>query len=149
MSLEFIGLFLFLAGFIVGLGAVTVIDSLGFCARNSTYFTLTTIRAHQITKPLIWLGMFLAILGGAIFYSQNPYSVIIVLQCILAIILIFNGLFLSFYVSPRLLQKEKEEKGNTKLLSKSMQAKIAVSFVISFIGWWTSVLLLVGYILST
>lgn len=148
MNVEFIGLFLFLAGFIVGLGAVTVIDTLGFCARNSTYFTLATIRAHKITKPLIWLGMFLAILGGALFYSQNVYSDIMVIQVVLAFILIGNGLFLSFYISPLLLKKEKKEGSHVTLLAHELQVKITISFIISFVCWWSSVALLCAYLLN-
>ncbi len=49
-----------------GLGAVTVIDLHGFLGRTSSYWTEATIRTHKITKPLIWKGMFLAILGGII-----------------------------------------------------------------------------------
>lgn len=143
------GLFLFLAGFIVGLGAVTVIDLHGFLGIRSIYWTETTIRTHKVTKPLIWLGTFLAILGGYIFYSNNPFSPIIIVQAVLALILTLNGCFLSFYVSPLLLKKEKKEKGHITLLSSSLQAKIAVSFVISFVGWWSSLLLLVLYLLTT
>lgn len=148
MNVEFIGLFLLLAGFVVGLGAVTVIDTLGFCARNSPYFTLATIRAHKITKPLIWFGMFLAIVGGVLFYSQNTYSEIMLYQAILALVLICNGLFLSFYVSPLLIKKEKAEGAQITLLDSELQAKITVSFVISFVGWWTSVLLFAYYLLQ-
>lgn len=146
MNMEFIGLFLYIAGFIVGLGAVTVIDTLGFCGIRSVYFTETTIRAHKITKPLIWLGILLAIIGCSIFYSVNPNFPLIFLQLVLFLILILNGCFLSFYVSPRLIQKEKKEKGNIRLLHESMQKKIAVSFIISFLCWWGSVLILVNFL---
>ncbi len=142
-----LGLFLFLAGFIIGLGAVTVIDLHGFLGMHSTYWTKTTIRAHKVTKPLIWIGIFLTILGGYIFYSNNPFSSIIIVQSVLTVTLILNGCFLSFYISPLLLKKEKKEKGHITLLSSSLQVKIAVSFVISFVGWWSSLLLLVLYLL--
>lgn len=143
-----LGLFLFLAGFIVGLGAVTVIDLNGFLGIHSTYWTETTIRVHKVTKPLIWLGMFFAIVGGYIFYSNNPFSPIISIQFVLAILLILNGCFLSFYISPRLLMKERKEKNHMKLLPSSLQSKIAASFVISFIGWWGSLFLLVLYLVA-
>lgn len=141
------GLLLFLAGFIVGLGAVTVIDLHGFLGMHSTYWTEATIRTHKVTKLLIWLGMILAILGGIIFYTNNPFSPIIPIQVVLAAILILNGCFLSFYISPLLLKKERKEKDHIKLLSSSLQAKIAISFVISFAGWWSCLFLLVLYLL--
>ncbi len=68
MTNEILGFFLVISGYIIGLGAVTVIDTLGFLGRKSSYWTETTIRTHKVTKPLIWLGIFL-ILIGSYFYN--------------------------------------------------------------------------------
>lgn len=139
--MEIIGLFLFIAGFIIGLGAVTVIDLHGFMGRRSTYWTEATTRTHKITKPLIWMGTILAIIGGVIFY-QNPEMKFTMWHAIIAVVLILNGLFLSFSVSPFLLQREKEGRAG-ELLPAVWQKKITASFIVSFIGWWSAVLLLV------
>ena len=69
--MEFVGLYLHLAGFIIGLGAVTVIDLHGFLGRKSPYWTEATTRTHKVTKPLIWLGMTLAIMGAVVFHYQT------------------------------------------------------------------------------
>jgi hypothetical protein len=142
---DIVGLFLFIAGFIIGLGAVTVIDLHGFLGRKSSYWTEATIRTHKITKPLIWVGIFLAVLGGMITYRNIGFSGIALIHTLLAIVLISNGTFLSFWVSPRLLRREKEGKAN-EILPSDLQVKIVVSFVISVIGWWSSLFLLVWYI---
>jgi len=143
---EIIGLFLFLAGFIIGLGAVTVIDIHGFLGRKSSYWTEATIRTHKVTKPLIWSGIGLAILGGLLFYRNVGFSGIAVIHSILACILIINGIFLSFWVSPRLLEREREGKAK-EILPMSLQKKIAVSFVVSIMGWWGSLILLVWFLI--
>ena len=140
------GLFLFISGFIIGLGAVTVIDMHGFLGRKSSYWTEATIRTHKVTKPFIWLGIFLAILGGLILYRDIGFSGVARIHAILAIILIVNGSFLSFYVSPRLLKREKEGKAR-EILPADLQKKIAASFVVSIIGWWGSLFLLVWYVI--
>ncbi len=62
---KLIGLFLHLAGFVIGLGAVTVIDLHGFLGRRSAYWTEATTRTHKVTKPLIWAGLILAGTGGS------------------------------------------------------------------------------------
>ncbi len=139
------GIFLFIAGFIIGLGAVTVIDLHGFLGRTSSYWTEATIRTHKITKPLIWIGMFLAIIGGIITYRDTGFSGTALVHTFIAIVLILNGCFLSFWVSPQLLKREKEGKAH-EILPSNLQNKIAVSFVISVIGWWGSLFLLVWYI---
>ncbi|MFA5934086.1 MAG: hypothetical protein WC795_02600 [Candidatus Paceibacterota bacterium] len=144
-TLDFIGLFIFIAGFIIGLGAVTVIDIHGFLGRKSSYWTEATIRTHKVTKPLIWLGIILAIIGGMIFYRNESFFGFPIYHTLLACVLILNGLFLSFYVSPFLLKREHEGK-QSELLPASLQNKIMVSLIISDIGWWGGLLLLVFYI---
>lgn len=144
--LDAVGLFVMLAGFVVGLGAVTVIDLHGFLGRKSHYWTEATTRTHKVTKPLIWLGMALAIAGGAVLYRDEPFSGIPLAHAALAAALIANGIFLSFRVSPFLIKREKKgEAGN--LLPRSWQRKITASFVVSFLGWWGALALLVWYLL--
>lgn len=143
--LDLIGLFIFIAGFIIGLGAVTIIDIHGFLGRKSSYWTEATTRTHKVTKPLIWFGTMLAVLGGAIFYRNESLSGIPLYHTLIACVLILNGLFLSFYVSPFLLQREREGK-QSELLPPSLQHKIVVSLLISDIGWWGGLALLVLYL---
>lgn len=126
------------AGFIIGLGAVTVIDCLGYLARKSSYWTEATIRAHKVTKPLIWLGIGLIVLGDFLrgFWGFDNWSTTI--RTILVFILIGNGAFLSFWISPELLRREKEGKA-TEILSPELQRLIFRSFIVSVISWWVSV----------
>ena len=141
LYLDISGLFILMVGFVLGLGAVTVIDIHGFLGRKSYYWTEATTRTHKITKPLIWLGITLAILGGFIFYRNFYIDNIIIIHLISIPIMVFNGMFLSFKVSPFLIQREKE--GNSSsLLPDSWQRKITISFIISFILWWGNLLLL-------
>jgi hypothetical protein len=115
--------------------------------RKSSYWTEATIRTHKVTKPLIWAGIFLAIIGGLIFYRDVPFSGIPFYHALIACMLILNGIFLSFYVSPFLLLRESEGR-QTELLPRSMQNKIIVSLIVSDIGWWIGLFLLVVYILN-
>lgn len=145
--LDIIGLFLLLAGIIIGLGAVVVIDIHGFLGRKSSYWSEATTRTHKVTKPLIWLGIILAILGGSIFYRHAGLSGIPFAHLIIAIILILNDCFLSFSVSPYLIKREREGKAS-ELLPKAWQWKIAGSLVVSDVGWWSGVVLLVVYLVG-
>ncbi len=147
INFDFVGLLVMIAGFIIGLGAVTVIDIHGFLGRKSAYWTEATTRTHKVTKPLIWLGMLFAIIGGTILYRHESLSGIPLYHAIAAGVLILNGLFLSFYVSPFLLKREQEGK-QRELLPASLQNKIIVSFIISATLWWGSLLLLVSYLLG-
>ncbi len=145
--IEVIPLFLLLSGFVIGLGAVTVIDMHGFLGRKSSYWSEATIRTHKVTKPLIWLGTTLAIIGGVLYFRNFPFTTIPLTLLCIAVVLILNGLFLSFVVSPYLLKQEVEGKAK-ELLPESWQRKVAFSFIISDLGWW-SALFLLAYYLST
>ncbi|MCA9379999.1 hypothetical protein KC675_02350 [Candidatus Dojkabacteria bacterium] len=142
---DIVSLFMILSGFILGLGAVTVIDLHGFLGRKSSYWTEATTRTHKVTKPLIWAGIILAVFGGIIFYRNESMAGIPLYHLITAIILILNGLFLSFKVSPFLLKREKEGK-SSELLPSEWQRNITISFIISFLGWWSALLILVVYL---
>lgn len=142
-----IGLFTLLAGFVIGLGAVTVIDIHGFLGRTSSYWTEATTRTHKVTKPMIWVGIALAIVGGLLLYRNETFTGIPLIHSILAMILILNGFFLSFRVSPFLLKREKDGK-QKELLPRVWQHNIIVSLIISDIGWWGGLFLLVLHVLS-
>jgi hypothetical protein len=143
--LDILGIFLFIAGFIIGLGAITVIDIHGALGRKSPYWTEATTRTHKVTKPLIWVGLGMALTGALITYRDVGLEGIPLLQGLIAVILVLNGFFLSFYVSPFLLKREREGK-EKEILPDSLQIKIIISFIVSFIGWWGEVFLLVWYL---
>ena len=147
MTIAFIGLTLFIAGLIIGLGAVTVIDWHGFLGRKSEYWTEATTRTHKITKPLIWFGTMLTIIGSLIFYWKIGLNSLSNLHFRLLLFMILNGLFLSFSVSPFLIHREFIGKSR-ELLPKRWQIKITASFIVSFLGWWTIVLILVSQIVQ-
>lgn len=147
IDLDLIGLFLLLAGFVIGLGAVTVIDIHGFLGRNSRYWTEATTRTHKVTKPMIWSGIALAAAGGSIFFRNEAFAGIPAILSAIACALVANGLFLSFRVSPYLLQKEKEG-ASGDLLPESLQRKIMVSLVVSDLGWWGGLALLAWHLIQ-
>lgn len=124
--------FLHFAGIIIGLGAVTVIDTMGFFSRNSKKLTPATIEAHHITKPLIWIGTFLLLFSWLFLFD---YSNLAWIKSGLILVLLLNGSFLSFYISPRLDRLKFKE----KVLDNKLQRKIMISMLISFFSWWSLV----------
>lgn len=138
--METLGLLILLLGFIIGFGAVIVIDIHGFLGRKSSYWTEATIRTHKVTKPLIWLGILLVIIGGIILYRDQDSIQFLFSHLLLAIILISNGIFLSFKISPYLLGRERDGL-SLEILPKKIQNKIMISMIISDIGWTITLVL--------
>lgn len=127
-----------MAGLIIGLGAVSVIEVHGLLARRSSYWTEATIRTHKITKPLIWLGLGLALVGGGLLFKGQPLNGIPLYLILDAGVMIVNGCFLSFVVSPGLLRQEAQGRAKD-LLPRRLQEKITLSFFVSIAGWWSGV----------
>jgi len=133
-------LFIHLVGIIIGLGAVTVIDTLGFFSRKNKNLTQVTIHAHHVTKPLIWIGTLIVLFSWIFFLLENSLEGIYLFKTILLGIMILNGSFLSFFISPR-LNKLIDKK---VLLPNRLQKMISVSLVFSFLSWWMFVFLTVS-----
>lgn len=142
INLDSISLFILIAGFVLGLGAVTVINIHGYLGRKSAYWTEATTRTHKITKPLIWTGTLLALVGGTLFYRNEAFEGAPFWLSIIAPILVLNGCFLSFVISPYLLRQEREGRPGD-VLPKEMQRNITVSFIVSDVGWWGALLIIV------
>lgn len=141
----FLTLLLTIAGFIIGLGAVTVIDLHGFLGRTSAYWTQATIRTHKVTKPLIWIGIVLLSIGCYRLFAPLGWGMEMQMVSGVIALLVLNGCFLSFYVSPFLLNRE-VQKQDRKLLPASLQRAIAASFVVSFVGWWGLLLFIIHFL---
>ncbi|MEK7183676.1 MAG: hypothetical protein AAB776_03530 [Patescibacteria group bacterium] len=137
MNTSELAAFVWIAGFVIGLGAVTVIETIGFLGQRSGYWTEATIRTHKVTKPLIWLGLFIATFGGTWYYSMIGSTLMWIAHGIISLIMIVNGSFLTFWVSPRLLERERRGKA-TELLPKSWKTAITLSFCISIVTWWSA-----------
>lgn len=131
--------FLHLAGIIIMVGSVTVIDVFGFVGRRSKKWTKNTIEAHYITKPLIWIGATIVSITWIALLFLIDIDFYAKLKSFIIPLLLLNGAFLSFYISPRLSRQRGEE----KLLPSSMQISIAISFIISITLNWSFVFLTV------
>ena len=137
-----IAAFVWIAGFVIGLGAVSVIETLGFLAQRSAYWTEATIRTHKVTKPLIWLGLGIAVVGGGWYYTLAGSSWVTTYHAVDAAVMVLNGSFLSFWVSPRLLEREQQGRAQ-EILPKSWKTAITLSFFVSMTGWWSALYLAV------
>lgn len=147
MFLDALGLFLLLAGNVIGLGLVTVRDLLGFLGRGSGYWTEATIRSHKVTKPFIWYGILFALVGGGIFFRSSLFSGTHLELFVLHVFLLMERAFLSNRLSPFLFRQEQAGK-SIKLLPSTLQAVIGRSLVLFFFGWWVSLVILVGALVN-
>jgi hypothetical protein len=147
LSFTHLAAFVWTAGFVVGLGAVSVIETLGFLGQRSPYWTETTIRAHKVTKPLIWIGLSLATLGGAWYYSLHDWPTVWLRHGLLLVLMIANGSFLTFWISPRLLERERQGRA-TQLLPKSWKTAVTLSFLVSITTWWSALWFMISVIVD-
>lgn len=134
--ITFFSLLSIVVGFVIGLGAVNVIDIIGFLGQKSNYWSKTAIAAHKVTKPLIWIGILLVVVGEVILYSTYGWYRPLLMQIIFSMSLIANGAYLSWFISPQLLEMEKKKTRKNFILPTNTQDEIFRSFMISVLGWW-------------
>ncbi len=139
---NYLATLLIIVGLIVALGSVLVIDIHGYLARKSEYWTEATTRSHKITKPLIWIGTSLYALGLYLYFSALQFSGSGLILLVLLAVMILNGAYLSFVVSPHLLSRELDSQSSS-ILEPKWQKRVTMSFMISAFSWWSSVLLIV------
>lgn len=142
IDLDYAGVWFMIAGLVIVVGSVNVIDWLAWFGRKSSYWTESTIRAHKVTKPLDWVGAGLFLLGILIWHGQHGWDTIGWWQVGIWTVLCLNGAYLSFIISPELLRREKSGR-IAEILPVVMQRKITASFLVSIVGWWTEISLLV------
>ncbi len=135
-------MFFHFVGIIIWLGAVSVIDTMGFFSRKDVKKTQETISAHHTTKPLIWISTIIVLATWILILFQKDFvfGFVEILKTILLGIMILNGAFLSFVISPALDKRI----GVKKLLPRNLQIKIGFALVISFLSWWSFVLLTIS-----
>lgn len=145
---DYFSVWLMVAGLVIVVGSVNVIDWLAWFSRKSSYWTESTIRAHKVTKPLDWFGAGVLLIGGILYYRHIGLVELAVWQLAIFIILCLNGAYLSFVISPELLRRESAGR-IAEILPATMQKKITASFILSFVGWWTEISLLVWALVSS
>ncbi len=93
--LDFLGLFALVAGLTLGAGAVILI----WLSRKSANLMVNqSDRASRILRlamKYVWLGLLLAIAGGALLYRRSYLSGVATFQALLALALIFYAIYLS------------------------------------------------------
>jgi hypothetical protein len=136
--------FVTIAGFVIGLGAVTVIDIHGILGKGSAYWRAAAVRTHKVTMPLIWLG---SLLVGVGYWLSSAQGIDLSWLWYIYAALIINGSFLSFVISPKLKANERANKPGREL-PQSWQKLIMISTTISFLGWWPSLFLYLNAVLS-
>lgn len=144
--MEIFPIFITIVGFILGLGAVMVLDIEGYLGRTSTYWAEATIRSHKIIKYFIWIGIAFVSVGGVM--MKNLYIMSFPefsLWTNITLILLANGVFLSFFIGPELVKIEKAGLAE-KLLPKHLEYKVLANFLLSFIGWWSLLFLFIEVI---
>jgi hypothetical protein len=126
-------------GLVIGMGAAIVIETLGFISRKSSSWTSVTIDAHHVTKPLIWTGTLLLGVTWIMIAGTNVFSFPYAYKTLLILLLLLNGSYLSFVISPRLIMHKK--KHGMAVLSSNLQSLILPGAVVSVIGWLAMVFL--------
>lgn len=135
--LDIIGLILFILGYTIGLGSGMGAAVGVFLGSECDHWIQRIVRPHKAAEPFIWVGILIAVLGGAILYRDSGWGGVVSWQALILIILIANNLFLRYQAIP--LFHGRLDKPPTL----SWQVRVLFSAVLSMLCWATELVLLV------
>lgn len=142
---DLFGLFLVLAGLVLGLGSVAVIDVLGVLSlRKPKYFDLT-VTLSRITKWITWAGVLFIIAGSSLLYHESGSTGVATFQNLFLLLIIINALVMTFKLSPDLYKLQAARK--TGAIPRNIKVRTAIHFTVSFISWWGFTFLLAWYLI--
>ena len=135
--------YIHILGLVIGMGSAIVIETIGFIARKSGYWTRVAVQVHYVTKPLIWIGTILLSLSWILIRGFDTVVYPYYWKTLLLLLLIINGGYLSFIISPRIIEHQKHSDG--KPLPSKLQTIILPSAIVSVLGWLLMVFLTLLY----
>lgn len=144
--LDLVALLLTLAGLIIGLGAATVMDAFAIRSLRPAYWTELSIKASRATVPLTWAGVAVFLVGTLLLYREAGFSGVGTFQQLLLLVIVVNGLLMTFRLVPELRKREAAGKA-ASVLPRRLKVRVAVHFIVSFGAWWGQVGLLSWYLL--
>lgn len=130
----------------VGVGAATTTDYLFFRFLKDLRISKKEASVFNHVSKLIWIALTIAVITGAMLYipqmealNQAPKFVA---KMLVVAVIILNGIFLHFYISPKLIhisfhERHRHEKGELVHWRKIAFASGAVSFT----SWYSTVIL--------
>jgi hypothetical protein len=93
--LDFLGLFMLAAGLTLGAGAALITWLSGKSANLMVNHSDRASRILRLAMRYVWIGLLLAVAGGAILYRRSYLSGVATFQAMLALALIFYAAYLS------------------------------------------------------
>jgi hypothetical protein len=126
-----IAIFIHIISFIIGFGAVIVIDTFGllWLLKKTKLATVNTVA--DVTEKLIWVGWFGLILSGTVLLLEKGFiDNLTWIKLFFVAMLGVNGLFLHS------IKKSMERLGNPEELPKSIMFRTGLASSISQLGWW-------------
>jgi hypothetical protein len=140
LTIEFFGWLMLLAGFVIGLVTVTAVDYSKASACCKGLWTETNARMKRFTNPLVWLWIGTAFIGCFVVFRDVPMEQIPTWLLFDAIVLLLNGAVAAYVIQPLVLQREYQS-DQCQALPWTWRAVIIGSFLVSLLGWWSGLTL--------
>lgn len=142
-ELHRIGLAVHVLALVLSFGAILVVDWLGFLWLLGKRELHESGRLESAAKPLIWGGLSLLLVSGALIHPDlgNPVTVV-KLACVL--VLMLNGLSIGPAMHQLLALPPQTRFGD---VARRLRTRLLVALAISQACWWTAVM--IGLVNST
>ena len=139
--LDMLGIFIFLLGFICGLGSIFVLAMTKTTLSKDYGHTAAII--NRVTQGLMWFGLLLSIGGAAILYRASKLSGVAFFQAVIALILLLILIYYGWRISPRL---NRMGNGAPSARGTALKRRADFSLFIAMLAWMSGLFLLCWYL---
>lgn len=140
--LDMLGLFIFLLGFIFGLGSIFVL-AMTKTTISKDYGQAAAVM-NRVTQSLMWFGLLLSIGGAAILYRASKLSGVAFFQAVIGLFLLLILIYYGWRVSPRL---NRMGNGAPSARGTVLKRKADFSLFIAMLAWMSGLFLLCWYLI--
>lgn len=124
---------------VLGLGSATITDILFFKFLKDYHVSRKEADIMQTLSKVIWVALFVLVVSGVILFLQKPEilstSGKFLTKCVALLVLICNGLFLNFFIQPKLVKLH--FKGVNLKKEELFSRRLAFALgAISFSSWY-------------
>ncbi len=143
---DLLGLLLHLAGFTFGMGAVVLTGAVVVSTGVDAVAGAMLAKIGGVARWFYWFGLMLAITGATILYRTSWLSGVALFQLIIALILIFNGIYFSQKVGAR-SEHSYSVTESYAMQTRRLRKKIGLTITLAIVGWGLALFFTCWYLL--
>lgn len=144
LDLKSIYTVLHILGAVLGAGGAFMSDFMFFSSVKDKTITTTELRFLKLGSTMVWVGLIVAIVSGALLFSLDPVHYLasskFLVKMTAVLVILVNGLFFHYMHIPR-IERHRDVDFSTSHEFKKHSNTLVASGAVSILSWLTALIL--------